>query len=148
MVVPEFQGFAFTVAWLGDAAFRSHLDCICWQLWPWTSSWPYSDFLPEPLGTYPRRALYRGGPAPEASLSSRTAWLRSRETSRSGTGAGAALAYLDPPSLRTAFPFSPLLLPLALVWEGASFSGSSRPFCPLCSWSACTFSTRLYPRWL
>ena len=27
----------------------------------------------------------------------------------------------------------------------ASFSGSSRPFCPLCSWSAFTFSTRFVP---
>ena len=92
-------------------AFRSHLDCICWQIWPSTSSWPHTWFSPSGPWAPTRTSTLQRRPRAGASLSSRTAWLRSRETSGSGTGAWRCpMPTWTLPSLRTAFPFNPLLL--------------------------------------
>ena len=130
-------------------AFRSHLDCICWQLWPWTSSWPHTWFSLRGPWAPTRTSTLQRRPRAGASLFSRTAWLRSRETSRSGTGPWSCpTPTWTLPSLRTAFPFNPLLLPLALAWGGPASQGPPGPSVLFVLDQPSLSRRVLCPRWL
>ena len=129
MVVPGFQGFAFTVAVAGwrlplEATLTAFVD----KYGPQHHPDPTPDFLPAAPGHLPGRALYRGGPAPEHRCLPEPPGSDLARHPGAEPGPGAALRLPGPsPHWEQRFHLTPLLLTASASVRRASFSGPSVP---------------------